>query len=373
MKRRVLGWSCAALGGLLFVMLLWKGPWWVDGAHLGPSLTPGSGAVVTGFRTAVVAIGAGVFAGFGVFYTDRNFRHTRELFEHTREKDREQATLTREGQMTDRYATAIGLLSAAELTKRLGGIYALERIMRDSPKDHATVVEVLAAFIREHAPAPPRDDPPSQSGDQHQPSEHVQAALTVLSRRPDQHEQFRVNLRRTDLRGAYLEQAHLRRADLTEARLEGANLFEAQLGEAILSGANLREADLRKAELEKAGMLKSVLAGAQLKSANLRDATMEKAQMQGAKLRSADLEDAFLGDANLTDSDLSYAKLARTDLVEANLEGATLRGATLAASASLTVEQILSVRNLTRAELPERLLKDPRVQARLRQVSEGPI
>jgi hypothetical protein len=35
---------------------------------------------------------------------------------------------------------------------RIGGIYALERIARDSAPDHPTVTEVLAAFVRDHSP-----------------------------------------------------------------------------------------------------------------------------------------------------------------------------------------------------------------------------
>lgn len=34
---------------------------------------------------------------------------------------------------------------------KLGGIYALERIARDSPNDHPQVVEVLTAYVRQHA------------------------------------------------------------------------------------------------------------------------------------------------------------------------------------------------------------------------------
>lgn len=37
---------------------------------------------------------------------------------------------------------------------RLGGIYALQRIMQDSVRDHSTVVSVLAAYVRQHAPSP---------------------------------------------------------------------------------------------------------------------------------------------------------------------------------------------------------------------------
>ncbi|MGO4753345.1 pentapeptide repeat-containing protein, partial [Streptomyces sp. 2MCAF27] len=78
-------------------------------------------------------------ASLGLYYTDRNFRHTQE-------KDREQAELTREGQVTERYVSAIKLLASEKITERLGGIYALERIMHDSGKDQFSVTKVLASF-----------------------------------------------------------------------------------------------------------------------------------------------------------------------------------------------------------------------------------
>ncbi|HXT93389.1 MAG TPA: hypothetical protein VN714_29505 [Trebonia sp.] len=43
-------------------------------------------------------------------------------------------------------------LGSDRLDVRLGAIYALERIMIDSERDHPTIVEVLAAFVREHCP-----------------------------------------------------------------------------------------------------------------------------------------------------------------------------------------------------------------------------
>ena len=61
--------------------------------------------------------------------------------------------------MTDRYTKAIEQLGSGKLDIRLGGIYAPERIAHDSPRDHPTVLEVLAAFIREHShePWPPKE------------------------------------------------------------------------------------------------------------------------------------------------------------------------------------------------------------------------
>ena len=57
--------------------------------------------------------------------------------------------------ITERFSKAIELLGNKEsLDVRIGAIYALERIARDSQPDHWTVMEVLTAFIREHAKEP---------------------------------------------------------------------------------------------------------------------------------------------------------------------------------------------------------------------------
>ena len=53
--------------------------------------------------------------------------------------------------MTDRYTKAIKRSALKKLDVRIGGVYALERIARDSARDHPTVMEVLGAFIREHS------------------------------------------------------------------------------------------------------------------------------------------------------------------------------------------------------------------------------
>jgi hypothetical protein len=84
-------------------------------------------------RTQLLSLGAGVFAAGALIFTALNF------------------ILSRQGQMTDRYTKAITQLGSKEVDVRMGGIYALERVARDSARDHPTVMEVLAAFIREHS------------------------------------------------------------------------------------------------------------------------------------------------------------------------------------------------------------------------------
>ena len=86
-----------------------------------------------------MTLGAGLFAAGALVFTARNFTLSRRTFE-----------LTEQGQVTDRYTKAIEQLGSDKLAVRIGGIYALERIARDSARDHPAVMEVLTAFIREH-------------------------------------------------------------------------------------------------------------------------------------------------------------------------------------------------------------------------------
>ncbi|WP_449339638.1 hypothetical protein [Streptomyces chartreusis] len=53
-------------------------------------------------------------------------------------------TITREGQITDRYNAAVENLGHNSVEVRLDGIYALQRIMHDSHRDQPVVISVLA-------------------------------------------------------------------------------------------------------------------------------------------------------------------------------------------------------------------------------------
>ncbi|MCM2416359.1 hypothetical protein [Streptomyces sp. RKAG290] len=58
----VLALLAAAFVG--YALLLWQGPWWLDGDRLRRrDLQPADGVVITGFRTTLVALGAGAVAG----------------------------------------------------------------------------------------------------------------------------------------------------------------------------------------------------------------------------------------------------------------------------------------------------------------------
>ncbi|MFP8941232.1 pentapeptide repeat-containing protein [Streptomyces fenghuangensis] len=182
--------------------------------------------------------------------------------------------LTREGQVTDRYNAAVGNIGDDALEVRLGGIYALQRIMEDSPRDQPSIVNVLSTYIRNHAKKPKQgtDGPIGPPSD-------IQAAFTALgSRNPDHDGTARIDLRNANLFGVFLHDADLRGADLTGANLFGANLFGADL-----FGANLFGADLRGADLTGANLFRADLRGADLRGADLTGAFLIGANLDGVK------------------------------------------------------------------------------------------
>lgn len=271
---------------------------------------------------------------------------------------RDQLDLARQQQVTGSYSQAVEQLGSGKREVRTAAIYALERIAKDSPRDRQAIRDVLAAFIREHDPAPSVKDSALPT----EPDTDVTAALTVLARRPaDPRSTPALDLHGVRTRGitladnANLANAILTNADLSNAELDGLNLAGAKLlgsslahsnlGGANLAGArigsadldlaylnysDLSHADLNGAKLTSAHLSEANLTGAHLSYANLTGGTyLTRSNLTGANLSSARLHGAGLFDANLTDANLRQADLSSADLRGAKLTGADLTDANL--------------------------------------------
>ncbi|MCA2200839.1 pentapeptide repeat-containing protein [Streptomyces sp. SMS_SU21] len=372
-KRTALG-TVLALVVIGYALLLWRGPWWIDGDHLRTeNLQPADGVVITGIRTALVALGAGAVATFGLYYTHRNhqlaqrqyeqghaqfllaqdqFVHAQAQFAHTQAKDREQTELTREGQVTERYVEAIKLLSAENLTQRLGGIYALERIMWDSDKDRSTAVDVLAAFIRERAAIGAADGLVGPDG-RRRPQEDVQAALTVLGRRRTHEEKIDViNLSHTDLRGA----------DLTDAMLDHVDLGDCLLQQASFYRASLRCADFFDSDLTEAHLGDARIGGAIFAHADMTGASLWKAEGDDVDFTSADMGRVTLVRCTLPNSLFRHASLTQAEIDDTILRGADFRNADLRTTKGLTSDILESVIYDDGTLLPESLARSGKAE-----------
>ncbi|MFB7025142.1 pentapeptide repeat-containing protein, partial [Bacillus altitudinis] len=344
-------------------------------------------------RTGLVALGAALVAGLGLFYTHGTLRHTRE-------RDREQAELTREGQVTDRYIEAIKLLAEKDSMRRLGGVYALERIMKDSEKDHSTVVEVLASFVREHAPVrtPPKNPKGSTSVDPYsnaKPNGAIQAALTVLGRRPIRPEKNRIDLRHVDLRGADLSDAYLMGVDFTGSDLRGADFSASHMHRVTLRGARLDGAHfveslmdgcfldecrgvdvsfncaiLRGASFGESNLSVVDLSGADLWASRWVGSTFHGVEFDSADMRFALFVNSTMRGAIFKGAKLSLAQMAGSDYPESDFEGADLGGAIFIAG-DLSGANVADVKVFEKAmlhaevKLPDLISRDPLIAERI--------
>ena len=229
---------------------------------------------------------------------------------------RRQLHLAQQGQVTERITRAIDQLGSDHLDVRLGGIYALERIARDSPDDRATIGEVLTAYIRGHAPWPPRLDgqPPADAAIKDVPglqvwAPDVQASLTVLGRGGFAEQPRGIIGDELDLHEVDLRKAHLLHANLEKVRLDGANLawalvFNVNLARAHLTHVNLAEAQIMACNLARAELGYTNLEKAEF-VADLSGANLYGANLSGAHLDRADLKSARLWDA-VADGDTKW-------------------------------------------------------------------
>lgn len=241
-----------------------------------------------GVTTAIIAaLGALVFNGVSATAGNR------------------QIELSRQGQLTDRYSKAVEQLGSDSTDVRLGGIYALERLMRDSPSDQPTIVEVLAAFIRGNAnrhPSPTPTTAPDVRAIYAQRPTDILAAIAVLGRRNTRHDLSKhpVDLSFTNLAGLNLVGVNLTGMNLTGAYMRGTLLNQAKLTYATLGAVDLTDAKLRGADLACAELLSADLTRADLYSANLTLADLFGADLTGANLDSTNLTRTTLNDADLS-------------------------------------------------------------------------
>jgi hypothetical protein len=214
-----------------------------------------------------------------------------------------QLRIARQGQVTERFTRAVDQLGHESPDVQLGGIYALQQISRDSDQERSAIHEILAAYVRIHAPWQDRHDTGQVDVDAiprlREWAPGVQAAMLALGRRGASTgsplDLMGTKLQRLRLSdtyvpgGANLAKVLFWRSSLINASLGHANLREAKLGwtdlrHSWLSDADLRDADLRRADLRHASLKRADLRGADLRGADLRGIeNLETANLEGVR------------------------------------------------------------------------------------------
>jgi uncharacterized protein YjbI with pentapeptide repeats len=252
--------------------------------------------------------------------------------------------VSQEGQITDRFSRAVDQLGSGDLTVRLGGIYALERIARDSPRDYGPVMEVLTAFVRQESllTASSAATPATSASI---PLE-VKAVLKVIGRRtPAQiaaelEEGGCLELTGINAVGVDLADYDLRNTCWDRSDLRGAAMLRADLSGASFVDSSLTQANLDSVTASGANFYQANLSGANISRADLRNANLLTADLSSATLQGTNLAEANILGTNLRNALLLGADLSGANVLNADFTGAVLSDANLASVKGLTAEQI---------------------------------
>jgi hypothetical protein len=293
-------------------------------------------------RVLLVQASGGAILLLGLFYTSQTLQISQQTL-----KTGQQV------QLDDRFTKAIGEMGSDKVEVRVGGIFALEGIAKDSPeRNHLPTVELLSVYLKQHAAdsdaAIPEGKSCSAAGVELRPD--LDAAAIVLGRRPD----------------ITVEVEHDEQLNLVDANLHNAHLEKAQFQNSVLYRAHLECADLRSADLTRSLPIGAYLVNARLGGvdrrfgAHMYGAILTGAKLMGADMRYADLRHVSLAPSGTVASDLTNAKLrgatvdGSTDFTRAVLSGTDFTDVDLSQARGLTDEQLQGAR-VCRTKLPKAL------------------
>jgi uncharacterized protein YjbI with pentapeptide repeats len=237
----------------------------------------------------------------GLYYTARNLR------------------LSRAGQLTDRFSKAIEQIGDSDINVRIGGLYALEKVARDSRSNMETVTEILVRFIQNRAG--------DQGSNYRRPklAADIGVALKIVGRRP----------------GANRESDRL---DLSHLALDGADLTFAKLKEANLCYLKATASNFGKADLRGTLLLTARAERSFFTEADARECDFFNSDLRYSFFVNVNLERANFGSTDLRHVVFSNSKgklsLRQANLTNARLDGTEFKGADLRATIGLTQEQI---------------------------------
>ena len=279
-----------------------------------------------------------------------------------------QSATAQQGLLNERYQKGAEMLGSDVLSVRLGGIYALERLAAEHPKQyHILVMKLFCAFVPHIVNG--SNQPLDSATTPADPSPDVQAVMDAIGARGESETNIeRLASYRPDLRRVVLCRASLGKANLSNALLSWTCLRQAALGEANLADAILNQADLTGATLGGTNLIGASLHRAILQSAvfwdlpgplrfityydALREGNVLTADLSAARLDHSDLSYASLQGSNMSSADLTNAILSGADLSGANLSGAILVGADLS-GVTLSENGKIPVTGLTQGQLDE--------------------
>jgi hypothetical protein len=320
-------------------------------AWVGANHDPQYATIVDKYRSTLAQSIGGLLVLVGLYFTARNVFAA----EQTR--------------LTKTFSDAIAQLGFADkdgvpvIPIRLGGIYALERLSRDSPKDAYVISKILVQYIQIESN---KWKQTLQTSVESPSLPDIEASLIVLGiiagltpswRVTDALRFFDTFLPNLSLSGRSLAGFQFHRAELSGSKLDIADCAGAKFQECWLTGCTFAYSNLFGCEFN----------GVEARGVILSSSFGKKSSFLSCKMQEGDLVDANLEQCRFSDSDLSGSILRRAKMRDSifsntNVSGvdfglADLTNVDFRTAIGLTSEQIASaLHKPPPAKLPEYLV-----------------
>ena len=232
------------------------------------------------------------------------------LASHRRAKAMEDTNVhTEEGQRQERLRNAIEHLGHESASVRLGGVYELVLLARNSRESRKIVLDILCAHVRRIT----REDKYRKEY-KSKPSEEIQSLLSLIFvQEREIFKDLKSNLNGSWLNGAILNGAQMQRIILHEAHMQGAELKKAHLQGAVLDGAQMQRTILRGAHMQ----------GAKFYFAHLQESKLEKAHLQGAVFHGTNMQLTILNETQMQGAVLSGVQMQGAEFNRTKMQGVT--------------------------------------------------
>jgi uncharacterized protein YjbI with pentapeptide repeats len=271
--------------------------------------------------------------------------------------------LSNEQQITNRFTETIKLLSDSNREIRIGALYALERLCKDSEKDKVSIIQIINAYIRNRAPQSsknllngfvdsslnkalsddyscpfyhPSNDVYAFHVDTTKQELDIQVAITILG--ANNSGQVHLNFTGLDLqainfRGLNLSNSDFSYCNLTNDDFENATVDSCKFDNALANNTNFAVTKARKSTFENSLLQEANFYQADLSNSYIGGGAccykcqFGEAVFTNGKLENdVDLRRALFWDANLTNASFEFANMDSVNLERTILKGADLRG-----------------------------------------------
>ncbi|MGC1496489.1 MAG: pentapeptide repeat-containing protein [Sulfitobacter sp.] len=260
-----------------------------------------------------------------------------------------QVNVAEQGMITDRINKAVEGLGAEKLVKnkssettepnlevRIGAIYALERIARDSPRDHIPISQIFCAYIRHN----------NASLGQKTRAD-VQIAVDVISRRSlemlnyERDHNYQLDLSGCQFRGMTINSAIFENADFSEtvwagcslsnsnftnAKLENCHFIESKIEDSIFHGAEMSGFKIEGCTLERNSFKKGTLNGMQVISSTFVSVSFNSSDLHNAYFAETSLSRCVFRDSDFYNLHLQNSHVFRGDFRGLQIKGLRLEG-----------------------------------------------